>query len=766
MNNVAKFASTRVTYSPKVFIPLTTLCRDRCGYCTFAQSPAHVAPYLTLDQVVEIARAGAELGCHEALFTLGEAPEDRYPVARDWLDEHGYSSTIDYLVAACQAVLDETGLLPHANAGAISREDLARLRKVAPSQGMMIETLRGDLAAHRGAPDKTPERRLATLEFAGELRIPFTTGILVGIGETREDRIEALEAIAASHARHGHVQEVIVQNFMPKSDTVMRLWPACPEADHLDAIALARAILPADVHVQAPPNLVEDAGSLLEAGIDDFGGISPITADHVNPERPWPQIEDLRAIVESRGRSLVPRLTIHPEFARNPDVWIDPALHFAVQDRGDAEALGRDDVGAMFPERYAQAANVGTGPEVVQIGRRSTSWYSGSDRLPGILISNEPAAEVGGAVGEVLQGVRAGQVPGESELVTLFESRGAEVRAIAALADQLRAAVSGEVVTYVRNRNINYTNVCTFKCTFCAFSKGPATLNLRGAPYLLTTGEVAARAVEAVELGATEVCLQGGIHPDFNGQSYLDILAAVRDAAPSLHLHAFSALEVWEGARRLGIPLREFLTTLREAGLKSLPGTAAEILDDEIRAIICPDKVNTEQWLEVHETAHEVGLRSNITIMFGSVERPVHWARHLIRTRELQARTQGFTEFVPLPFVHMAAPMYLKKGARRGPTWRETVLMHAVGRIAYHGSIDNIQASWVKLGTSGAQQLLRAGVNDLGGTLMDENISRAAGATHGQGITVEEFAAIAEPIGRSVQERSTLYVPIGVSVLS
>jgi len=562
------------------------------------------------------------------------------------------------------------------------------------------------------------------------------------------------------------VQEVIVQNFMPKGDTVMRLWPACPPQDHLEAIALARAILPADVHVQAPPNLVEDAGSLIDAGIDDFGGISPITADHVNPERPWPHIADLRTIVEAKGLSLVPRLTVHPEFVRDPAVWIDPALHFAVLDRSDAESLARDDAGAVFPERYEQAANVGTGPEVVQIGRRSTPWYSGSDQAPELLVTGEAAGPISGAVLEVLDGVESGQVPGEAELVTLFQARGSEVLAVAALADRLREQVNGATVTYVRNRNINYTNVCTFKCTFCAFSKGPATLNLRGAPYLLSTHEVAARAVEAVELGATEVCLQGGIHPEFNGQSYLDILSAVRDAAPSLHLHAFSALEVHEGARRLGMPLREFLTTLREAGLKSLPGTAAEILDDEIRAIICPDKVNTEQWLEVHETAHEVGLRSNVTIMFGSIERPVHWARHLLRTRGVQSRTGGFTEFVPLPFVHMAAPMYLKKGARRGPTWRETVLMHAVGRIAYHGFIGNIQASWVKLGTTGAQQLLRAGVNDLGGTLMDENISRAAGATHGQGISVEDFAAIAEPLGRRAQERSTLYVPIAAALSS
>ncbi|MEI7452997.1 MAG: bifunctional FO biosynthesis protein CofGH [Actinomycetes bacterium] len=760
----SKVARSRVTYSPKVFIPLTTLCRDRCGYCTFAQSPAHVAPYLTLEEVVEIAKAGAEVGCHEALFTLGEAPEDRYPVAREWLDAHGYTSTVDYLVAACQAVLDETGLLPHANAGAISKEELLRLRAVAPSQGMMIETLRADLPAHRGAPDKTPERRLATLEAAGELKIPFTTGILVGIGETREDRIEALEAIAASHARHGHVQEVIVQNFMPKADTVMRLTPACSEEDHLDAIALARAILPPDVHVQAPPNLVDDAGSLLSAGIDDFGGISPITADHVNPERPWPHISDLRKITEDRGQALVPRLTIHPEFVLQADVWIDPRLHFAVMDRSDSEGLARDDTGAFFPERYEQAKNVGTGPEVIQIGRRSTSWYSGSDQTPEILIGQAATPEVGGAVGEVLQGVRQGQIPDEAQLVSLFSARGPEVLAVAALADELREAVNGDVVTFVRNRNINYTNVCTFKCKFCAFSKGPATLNLRGEPYLLTGSDVADRAVEALELGATEVCLQGGIHPDFNGQTYLDILREVRDAAPSIHIHAFSALEVWEGAHRLGIPLREFLISLRDSGLRSLPGTAAEILDDEIRKVICADKVNTEQWLEVHETAHEVGLKSNVTIMFGTIERPVHWARHLIRTRELQARTGGFTEFVPLPFVHMAAPIYLKKGARRGPTWRETVLMHSVGRIAYHGSIHNIQASWVKLGTSGAQQLLRAGVNDLGGTLMDENISRAAGATHGQGITVEEFAEITNPIDRILQERSTLYGPVHAPV--
>ncbi|MET1002762.1 MAG: 7,8-didemethyl-8-hydroxy-5-deazariboflavin synthase CofG, partial [Acidimicrobiia bacterium] len=589
----------RVTFSPKVFVPLTMLCRDRCGYCTFAKPPARLAaPYLTPDEVLAIAARGAEFGCHEVLFTLGEAPEARYPAAAEWLAAHGYASTVDYLVAVARQVVAETGLLPHANAGALSQPELASLRAVSPSQGMMIETLAARLGEpggpHYGAPDKTPARRLATLEAAGRAAIPFTTGILVGIGETREERLDALAAITAAHERFGHVQEVIVQNFLPKPGTTMHKARPCPPDEFLWTIAAARLVLPESVHLQAPPNLSDDLAPLLAAGIDDWGGVSPVTIDHVNPERPWPALDRLRAATEAAGKVLAPRLTIYPEYVREPERWIDPGLRTAVLVRSDSEGLARD-----------------------------SEWSPGRDDLvPPTLLPPPVPAHAGGAVAEVLDGVRAGEEVGVDEIVTMLGARGPEVSAVAALADELRREIVGDEVTFVRNRNINYTNVCTFKCRFCAFSKGPLSLNLRGNPYLLELEEMQRRVVEAVECGATEVCLQGGIHPDFDGDYYVEVARAVKAVAPGIHIHGFTALEVTEGARRLEMPLAEYLLRVKAAGLSTLPGTAAEILDDEVRAIICPDKVTTDEWLEAHRTAHEVGLRSNVTIMHGTVERP------------------------------------------------------------------------------------------------------------------------------------------------
>ncbi len=717
-----------VTYSPKVFIPLTKLCRDRCGYCTFAQAPARVeSPYLDLEEVMAIAEAGRAAGCTEALFTLGERPELRYDEAARWLAARGYRSTVDYVANAAQMVLESTGLLPHANAGALYAHELSQLRTATASQGMMLETL-ADVPAHRLAPDKSPERRLGTLEAAGELGIPCTTGLLVGIGESRVDRLATLEAIATSHRTHGHVQEVIIQNFLPKARTAMAHEAPASEEEFYWTIAVARIILPADVHLQAPPNLSDDPARLLDFGIDDFGGISPVTIDHVNPERAWPAVQTLSEQCAQRGRHLVARLTIYPEFARRAERFVDERVRPSVLAAADANFLARAD-----------------------------EWSPGLDAPP-------PAAPARQVRTDSVRAILARYAPGyeftSAELVALFNARGGDYHAVRELADATRATLVGDDVTFVVNRNINYTNVCTFKCRFCAFSKGPLSLNLRGEPYLLGLDEIAERVREAEERGATEVCLQGGIHPNFDGEYYVDVIGAVRAGSQSIHIHAFSALEVFEGARRSGASLEDYLTRLRDAGLKTLPGTAAEILDDEVRAVLCPDKITSEQWLSVHRAAHSVGLHSNVTIMFGAIETPESWARHLMLTRDLQRETGGFTEFVPLPFVHMATPLFLRGRARRGPTYRETVLMHAVARLHYATLIDNIQVSWVKMGVEGARDILGAGANDLGGTLMDENISRAAGAAHGQEMDTAALQRLVEPLGRTLRQRGTLYQTI------
>jgi FO synthase len=708
-----------VTYSPKVFIPLTKLCRDVCHYCTFARPPRPgERAYLTVDEVLEIARAGAAAGCKEALFTLGDKPELRYRVAREELAALGCESTLQYLARAAGAVLEETGLLPHLNPGVMTRDDVTELRGVSVSMGLMLESASDRLSVrggpHYGSPDKAPAARLGTIAAAGDERVPFTTGILVGIGETRAERLEALLAIRDLSERHGHVQEVIVQNFRAKPRTRMADAPEPPLEELLWTIAVARIVLGGRAHIQAPPNLSgKDFPRLLDAGIDDWGGVSPVTIDHVNPEAPWPELDRLREATESRGFERAPRLAVYPEWLSGE--WIDPRVMPSALRASDSLGLARED---------------GWSP-----GETGPVPFMPRDALP----------------------VDSRDELGEAEIVRLFRARGGERDRVFAAADRLRRETCGDEVSYVVTRNIQYTNVCYFRCGFCAFSKGKLAANLRGAPYLVPHEEIVRRCEEAWDRGATEVCLQGGIHPAFDGGYYLSVVRAIKEALPDLHVHAFSALEIWQGAATLGLSLPNYLEDLRAAGLGSLPGTAAEILDDEVRRVICPDKVTTAQWLEVHDTAHRAGLRSNVTMMFGHVDGPRNWARHLLRAREQQQRSAGFTEFVPLPFVHMEAPMWLRGRARSGPTFGETLLVHAVARLALHPWITNVQVSWVKLGAHGVAAALRAGVNDLGGTLMNESISRAAGAEHGQEFSPEQMEDLIKSMGRVPRQRTTLY---------
>ncbi len=722
-----------VTYSRKLFIPLTHLCRDVCHYCTFAKTPKRIEQaYLSEEQVLESARAAAAVGCKEALFTLGERPELRYRAAREALAELGFDSTLAYVAHVAKRVFEETGVLPHINAGCMSDEEMAMLRPVSASMGIMLESASERLCEkgmpHYGSPDKVPAERLATLRRAGEQGVPFTSGILIGIGETRLERIDSLLALRDSHDRYGQLQEVIIQNFRAKPDTKMAQAPE-PDLDELLwTIAMARLIFGAQMSVQAPPNLSPGVlEQLVAAGINDWGGVSPVTPDFVNPEAPWPHLDQLAAATASAGKQLQERLTIYPPYIADAERWLAPEMRVAVKERVDASGLPRED-----------------------------DWLSGNSvEAPAKPSLASPA--VRSSMRNIIERALSQQDLSEQEIVELFSARGAEYDAVCEAADQLRRQRCGESVTYVVNRNINYTNICYFKCQFCAFSKGKLSENLRGKPYDLSFDEIARRCREAWSRGATEVCMQGGIHPEYTGQTYLDILQCVKQATPDMHVHAFSPLEVWQGAATLDLSLSDYLQQLYDAGLRSLPGTAAEILDDEVRDVICPDKLNAEQWLTVMREAHAIGLRTTATIMYGHVDHYRHWARHLLKVRQLQVETGGFTEFVPLPYVASEAPMYLKGRSRKGPSFREAVLMHAVSRLVFNGLIDNIQASWVKMGEGGVLACLNAGANDLGGTLMNESITRAAGASHGQEASPAEMEQRIRAAGRQAKQRTTLY---------
>lgn len=725
-----------ITYSPKVFIALTKLCRDLCGYCTFSRdhSVEREKPYMDVEQVLAVAKAGEAAGCHEALFTLGDKPELRYQRAAQWLHTRGYATTVEYLVHACREVAAKTSLLPHVNAGVLSREELSALREVSVSIGLMLEVNSPRLLdkgmPHYRSPDKDPHVRMKMLRDAGELAIPITTGLLIGIGETREERIQTLYDIRRLHQAHGHIQEVIVQNFCPKAGTPMQSLPAAPLEEQLWTIAAARHILPADISIQSPPNLRPgEVQALIAAGINDLGGISPVTADHVNPEAAWPQIDALRCQLDANGLVLTARLPVYPTYVRQRTKWIAAAHHRKLLMSADGSGLARED-----------------------------RWFAGGAKVaPPALPSCAPAVHTPTEIGYIISVAQDGCRLSENQVATLFEARGNDYARVVHAANCMREAHAGDVVRHVINRNINYTNICAYRCSFCAFSKRTGGNKPTESPYNLDVAEVIQRAREAVAQGGTEVCMQGGIHPSYDGNTYLTLLSALKAELPELHVHAFSPLEVLHGATTLGVSSSEFLQELKRQGLGSLPGTAAEILSDDVRAIICPDKVTTAEWLRIIAEAHRAGLPTTSTIMFGHVDGYAHWARHILAIRDLQEETGGITEFVPLPFVHVNSPIYKRGQSRRGPTWRETVLMYSVSRLALSPLIPNIQTSWVKLGPVGAQRTLLAGANDFGGVLMNESISSAAGAEWGQTVTAAHIEQLLAEIGRVSEQRTTLY---------
>ncbi|WP_117210487.1 bifunctional FO biosynthesis protein CofGH [Allorhizocola rhizosphaerae] len=760
-----------ITYSKKVFIPLSRLCRDRCHYCTFATVPHRLpAAYLDRDEVLEIARQGAALGCKEALFTLGDRPEDRWPAAAQWLEERGYASTLDYLRSVAIAVLEETGLLPHLNPGVMSWADLQRLRPVAPSMGMMLETTATRLweskdGPHYGSPDKEPAVRLRVLEDAGRVGVPFTTGILIGIGETHAERVESIFAIRRVHRQYGHIQEVIVQNFRAKADTAMRSVPDATVEDLAATTAVTRLLLGPGMRVQAPPNLIDGSFELLvRAGIDDWGGVSPLTPDHVNPERPWPFLDDLARATADAGFSLRERLTVYPSYVVAAERWIDPRLmpHVSALAAPDGLAVESAPVAGrpwQEPDAVVSTGRVSLNEDIDTTGR-SSDRRGDFDTVYGDWASLSVPSFLG-AGGDVGLGLRIARSDpaallhpsSEAAALALFQATGEALDELCRIADDVRADTVGDDVTYVVNRNINFSNVCYVGCRFCAFAQRERDADA----YRLDVAQVAQRAFEAWEDGATEVCIQGGIDPKLPISIYAEMVRAIKERVPGLHVHAYSPMEIVTASAKAGASIRDWLTELKEAGLDTIPGTAAEILDDEVRWILTKGKLPTSAWIEVVETAHSLGIRSSSTMMYGHVDNPRHWLGHFRVLAEVQDRTGGFTEFVALPFVHTNSPIYLAGVARPGPTWQENRAVHAMARLLLHGRIPNIQCSWVKLGDEGTVAMLRGGCNDLGGTLMEETISRMAGSSHGSARTVAQLHGIAAAAGRPARQRTTAY---------
>ncbi|OKK16804.1 FO synthase [Streptomyces sp. CB00455] len=774
-----------ITYSKSVFIPLTRLCRDKCHYCTFVTVPGKLrraghGMYMSPDEVLDIARRGAALGCKEALITLGDKPEDRWPQAREWLEAHGYDDTISYVRAISIRILEETGLLPHLNPGVLSWADFQRLKPVAPSMGMMLETTATRLwsepgGPHHGSPDKEPAVRLRVLEDAGRSSVPFTSGLLIGIGETYEERAESLFALRRVARSYHGIQELIIQNFRAKPDTAMRGMPDAELDDLVATVAVARHIMGPSACLQAPPNLVDgEYARLIGAGIDDWGGVSPLTPDHVNPERPWPQIEALAEQSAAAGFELRERLCVYPEFVQRGEPWLDPRLLPHVRALADP-LTGLADVSARVEGRPWQEPDEGF--TATAYGRTDlhaaidTEGRTGDRRGDFDLVYGDwealrEAAAPGMLPERIDTDVREALAQAaddptrltDAQALALLHADGPALDALCRIADDLRKSAVGDEVTYIVTRNINFTNVCYTGCRFCAFAQRRTDADA----YTLSLDQVADRAAQAWEVGAVEVCMQGGIHPDLPGTAYFDIARAVKQRVPGMHVHAFSPMEVVNGATRTGMSVRDWLTAAKEAGLDSVPGTAAEILDDEVRWILTKGKLPAADWIEVITAAHELGIRSSSTMMYGHVDQPRHWLGHfrtLVRIQQaaLEKGVAGFTEFVTLPFIHTNAPVYLAGIARPGPTVRDNRAVTAMARILLHPHIPNIQTSWVKLGSQGAAEMLRSGANDLGGTLMEETISRMAGSSYGSYKSVRDLVAVAEAAGRPAKARTTLY---------